>query len=101
VSLQLDCAVRLADLVAKDAVDCGTNPTPIDMDPQVEFQAPIYRDGDAYRSLGPPAFHFNGGGNNGIHYDHCLTEDLMAAIPPPDFHSTKPLKVLSFRILPY
>jgi hypothetical protein len=27
---------------AKDALDCSTNPTPIDTDPQVELQAPIY-----------------------------------------------------------
>jgi hypothetical protein len=51
--------------------------------------------------VGPPEFHWNGGGNNGIHYDHCLAQNLMAAIPPPDFHSTRPLKVLSFRMVPY
>jgi hypothetical protein len=51
--------------------------------------------------LGSPNFSWNGGGGNGIYYDHCLTTDLMTAVPPPNFHSTNPLKVLSFRMLPY
>ena len=51
--------------------------------------------------LGSPTFHWNGGGGNGVYYDHCLVTDLMTAVPPPNFHSTNPLKVLSFRILPY
>jgi hypothetical protein len=51
--------------------------------------------------MGSPSFHWNGGGGNGIYYDHCLTTNLMNAIPfnaPP---STQPLKVLSLRVLPY
>ncbi len=53
-------------------------------------------------SLGQPTFHWNGGGGNGISYDHCWSTDLITSIgltdPPP---SRKPLKVLSLRILPY
>ena len=52
-------------------------------------------------AIGPPTFNFNGGGTNMITYDHCLSTNLMTAVPwtvPP---TTNPLKVLSFRILPY
>jgi hypothetical protein len=52
-------------------------------------------------SLGSPTIHWNGGGNNGIYYDHCWATDLMSKVyfnPPV---STKPLKVLSLRTLPY
>ena len=52
-------------------------------------------------NMGSPDFHWNGGGGNGIYYDHCLTTDLMAAVPFTPPPSTKPLKVLSLRILPY
>jgi len=51
--------------------------------------------------LGSPTMHWNGGGGNGIYYDHCLVTDLMNAIPTDTLYSTKPLKVLSFRVLPY
>jgi hypothetical protein len=50
---------------------------------------------------GSPSFTWNGGGGNGIQYDHCLATNLMNNIhytPPP---TTKPLKVLSLRTLPY
>jgi len=52
-------------------------------------------------SLGSPTFLWNGGGVNSVQYDHCWTTNLINAInftPPP---TTKPLKILSFRILPY
>jgi hypothetical protein len=52
-------------------------------------------------SVGSPTFNWNGGGGNGIYYDHCYASNLMTAIPPPNYVSTKPLKILSFRILPY
>jgi hypothetical protein len=51
-------------------------------------------------SLGNPTFGWNGGGGNGIFYDHCWSTDLMTAIPFSPV-STRPLKVLSFRTLPY
>jgi hypothetical protein len=52
-------------------------------------------------SIGSPEFHWNGGGGNGIQYDHCLSTNLMNAVPFTPPPSTKPLKVLSFRVLPY
>jgi hypothetical protein len=57
--------------------------------------------GNLLPTMGSPYFHWNGGGNNGIRYDHCLTTNLMAAIPYNPPPSTLPLKILSFRILPY
>jgi hypothetical protein len=52
-------------------------------------------------SMGSPSFHWNGGGGNGIYYDHCLTTNLMEAVPFTPPPSTLPLKILSLRILPY
>jgi hypothetical protein len=51
--------------------------------------------------MGSPTFGWNGGGVNSVQYDHCLSTDLMTAIPFVPTPSTKPLKVLSLRILPY
>jgi hypothetical protein len=51
--------------------------------------------------LGSPTMHWNGGGGNGIYYDHCMVTNLMDAVPLDTLYSTKPLKVLSFRVLPY
>jgi hypothetical protein len=52
-------------------------------------------------TMGSPSFHWNGGGNNGVRYDHCLSTDLMAAVPYTAPPSTRPLKILSLRVLPY
>ena len=52
-------------------------------------------------SIGSPTFGWNGGGGNGVQYDHCLSTNLIAAIPFTPPPSTKPLKILSFRMLPY
>lgn len=52
-------------------------------------------------ALGTPTVSWNGGGTNRIRYDHCWADDLMDDIPFTPPPSTKPLKVLSFRILPY
>jgi len=52
-------------------------------------------------SMGSPTFHWNGGGGNGIYFDHCWSTNLMSAVPFTPPPTTKPLKVLSFRILPY
>ena len=52
-------------------------------------------------SLGSPTFNWNGGGGNGIYYDHCFVTNLMTAVPFDPPPSTRPLKVLSFRVLPY
>jgi hypothetical protein len=50
---------------------------------------------------GLPSFDWVGGGNNGIHYDHCWATNMMAKIPFDAPVSTRPLKVLSYRTLPY
>jgi hypothetical protein len=50
---------------------------------------------------GAPTMHWNGGGGNGIFYNHCWADDMLgkfAFIPPP---STKQLKVLSTRTVTY
>lgn len=52
-------------------------------------------------TMGSPTFHWNGGGNNGVQYDHCYVTNLLEAIPLDGLHSTKPLKILSTRVLPY
>jgi len=51
-------------------------------------------------SLGSPSFEWDGGGGNGIQYDHCWSDNLMRQIPfnPPP--TTRPLKILSVRTLP-
>ncbi len=51
--------------------------------------------------LGRPTADFQGGGGNGIYYDHCLAENYMKLIPylPPP--SSKPLRVLSVHSLTY
>ena len=52
-------------------------------------------------SLGSPNVSWNGGGGNGIQFDHCWATNLIGTIPwtpPPSVH---PLKVLSFRTLQY
>jgi hypothetical protein len=51
--------------------------------------------------MGQPTFHWNGGGGNGIYFDHCLTDNLMTAVNTSTLHSIHPPKALSFRILPY
>ncbi|PYS46846.1 MAG: hypothetical protein DMG13_29205 [Acidobacteria bacterium] len=52
-------------------------------------------------ALAAPSASWNGGGNNGILYDHCLADTLLSNVPfnPPP--GVNPLKVLSFRMLPY
>jgi len=50
---------------------------------------------------GSPGISWNGGGGNGILYDHCWATNMMNKVhytPPP---TTRPLKVLSLRTLPY
>jgi hypothetical protein len=51
-------------------------------------------------SVGAPSFTWDGGGGNGIYYDHCWAENLVRAVPfiPPP--STAPLKILSIRTIP-
>jgi hypothetical protein len=60
-----------------------------------------YTNQNLLSTLGSPSFSWDGGGTNSIKFDHCWADNLMNDIlfePPP---TTKPLKVLSFRMLPY
>jgi hypothetical protein len=50
-------------------------------------------------SLSPATFNWNGGGGNGIQYDHCWADNLLNKFPPPP--NTSPLQVLSSRTLEY
>ena len=52
-------------------------------------------------SLGSPSVNWNGGGGNGIYYDHCLVENMIPIIPFTPPPSTKPLKILSTRTVTY
>jgi len=52
-------------------------------------------------SLGSPAFAWNGGGINSMQYDHCLVSNLLTAVDTTHLTSTRPLKILSYRALPY
>lgn len=66
------------------------------------FVAKIWDDMDnLLESMGPPTFNWNGGGGNGIHYDHCYASNLMTSVPPINYNSTRPLKILSYKMLPY
>ncbi|MBI2150544.1 MAG: hypothetical protein HYU27_08060 [Acidobacteria bacterium] len=52
-------------------------------------------------TLGSPYFNWGGGGTNDVQFDHCWADNLMDNIPFTPPTSTRPLKVLSFRLLPY
>jgi hypothetical protein len=60
-----------------------------------------HADSDLLPSLGSPTVNWNGGGGNSILYDHCWATNLMSKIPINAPVSLQPLKVLSFRSLPY
>ena len=51
--------------------------------------------------LGSPTVNWNGGGTNGITYDHCWTDNLLKKIPINPPPSSKPLKILSQRTVTY
>jgi hypothetical protein len=48
---------------------------------------------------GSSNFNWNGGGGNGISYDHCLADDLLNNLPPQT--TDQPLQVLSTRTLEF
>ena len=52
-------------------------------------------------ALGSPYMDWNGGGGNGIYYDHCWVENLIPVVPFTPPPSTKPLKILSTRTVSY
>jgi hypothetical protein len=56
---------------------------------------------DLLPTLGSPTVGWNGGGTNLIQYDHCWADNVMATVPVTLPISLRPLKVLSFRSLPY
>ncbi|PSH03074.1 MAG: hypothetical protein CXZ00_14015 [Acidobacteria bacterium] len=53
-------------------------------------------DGTMRSTLGTPtiSFDISGGGGNGIQYDHCWSDNMLAALDNPS-KSTQPLKILS------
>ncbi len=57
--------------------------------------------GNLLPSLGSPVVNWNGGGGNGIRYDHCLTDKMMGMIPYVPPPTTQPLVVLSTKTLTY
>jgi hypothetical protein len=60
-----------------------------------------YTDKNLLGALGSPTFDWNGGGGNGIYYDHCWVQNMIPMVPyyPPP--STRPLKILSTRTVTY
>ena len=60
-----------------------------------------HSDADLLDTLGAPTINWNGGGGNSILYDHCWATNIMSKIPINSPVSLRPLKVLSFRSLPY
>ena len=49
--------------------------------------------------LGSPAVQFAGGGGNGIYYDHCWADDMLAKVPWIPTPSSSELQVISTRFL--
>jgi hypothetical protein len=60
-----------------------------------------HADSDLLAGLADPTINWNGGGGNSILYDHCWSTNIMSTIPVDTPISLKPLKVLSYRTLPY
>jgi hypothetical protein len=60
-----------------------------------------HADADLLPTLGSPTINWNGGGGNSILYDHCWATNIMSKIPIHSPVSLRPLKILSFRSLPY
>jgi hypothetical protein len=52
-------------------------------------------------ALGSPNVSWAGGGGNGIQYDHCWADDMLAKIPYTPAYSHKALQVVSLRTLEY
>ena len=54
---------------------------------------------DTSGTLSSSTFNWNGGGGNGIQYDHCWADDLLNRFPPAT--SDRPLQILSTRTLEF
>jgi hypothetical protein len=52
-------------------------------------------------TLNSPTANWNGGGGNGIQYDHCWADDMLARVPYLPIISPKGLQVVSVRTLVY
>ena len=68
------------------------------------FDAKIWdnhTDQNLLETMGSPKFKWNGGGGNGVYYDHCWVEDLIPIVQWQPKASTKPLKILSTRTVTY
>ena len=52
-------------------------------------------------AVGSPSLNWVGGGGNGIYYDHCWADNMLAKIPFTPPPSNKQLKILSTRTLSY
>lgn len=59
----------------------------------------MYVANTAGNTLNPVNFNWNGGGGNGIQYDHCWADNLLNKFPPAP--NGLPLQVLSSRTLEY
>jgi hypothetical protein len=76
-------------------------------DPEIDGTVFVAKIWDSYTTknllpaLGSPSMDWNGGGGNGIYYDHCWVENLIPIVPFEPPPSTKPLKVLSTRTVSY
>ena len=51
--------------------------------------------------LGSPDADWSGGGGNGIQYDHCKADNLLAKVPNTPTVSASALKVISVRSIEY
>jgi hypothetical protein len=51
--------------------------------------------------LGSPSMTWSGGGGNGIQYDHCWVDNMLARVPFTPPRSTKPLKIVSVKSVAY
>jgi hypothetical protein len=60
-----------------------------------------HTDKNLLSNMGSPTFGWNGGGGNGIQYDHCYVSNLLTAVSLDNINSTRPLKAVSYRSLPY
>jgi Tfp pilus assembly protein PilX len=52
-------------------------------------------------TLGSPVADWTGGGGNGVQYDHCWADNMLAKVPYAPSISSSGLKVISLRMLQY
>ncbi|HYE24007.1 MAG TPA: hypothetical protein VEG32_02295 [Clostridia bacterium] len=55
-------------------------------------------DGTLASDMLAPRIDYDGGGGNGVQYDHCLADNLLTGLPPvPAQADTQPMQILSVR----